>query len=252
MSLNRTVILALIGLAYGLITWSFPFILPEETVAGLVREDSVPEYLAAIFFFTSAVAWFLAFLYSRTGSNFGLFRTPRNLVYLALALILFFGAAEEISWGQRILGFETPDFLRENEQEEFTVHNLPFLNTTNIGNLFQMNRLFLYFWFTLGILIPVSAIFSERLRRLYAEVGIPVTPLIIGAQFLLFYILSKLYGPLDAVRESYDGRITELRESQEALLFALIAVGVLVDVLVAARQHAPQAAPESSRAPTTP
>jgi len=83
-------------------------------------------------------------------------------------------------------------------------------------------------------------------------VGIPVTPLIIGAQFLLFYILSKLYGPLDAVRESYDGRITELRESQEALLFALIAVGVLVDVLVAARQHAPQAAPESSRAPTTP
>lgn len=83
-------------------------------------------------------------------------------------------------------------------------------------------------------------------------VGIPVTPFIIGAQFLLFYILSKLYGPLDAVRESYDGRITELRESQEALLFALIAVGVLVDVLVAARQHAPQAAPESSRAPTTP
>lgn len=248
---NRTIVLASIGLVYGFITWSLPFILPEETVASLVREDSVPEYLAATFFFTSAVAWFLAFVYSRTGSNFGLFRTRRNVVYLALALILLFGAGEEISWGQRILGFETPDFLQENEQEEFTVHNLPFFNTTDIGNLFQMNRMFLYFWFTLGILIPASAMFSERLRRLYVAVGIPLTPLIIGAQFLLFYILSKLYEPLGAIRESYDGRITELRESQEALLFALIAVGVLVDVLVTARQPAPQVAPEGTQVQTT-
>lgn len=34
-------------------------------------------------------------------------------------------AGEEISWGQRILGFETPDALREvNRQDEFTLHNV--------------------------------------------------------------------------------------------------------------------------------
>jgi len=38
---------------------------------------------------------------------------------------LFFIAGEEISWGQRLLKFDTPEELKEvNYQDEFTLHNI--------------------------------------------------------------------------------------------------------------------------------
>jgi hypothetical protein len=237
MRLTRTTILALIGLAYSLIMWSLPFILPEATVAKLVLEDSPPEYLGFLFFFIASLAFFGAFVWSTSGNAIGPIRTKRNVIFLALALIMFFGAAEEISWGQRIINFATPDFMEENEQEEFSIHNLPAFNSTNVSNLFQMNRMFIYFWFTLGLVIPLAAIASSTIRRWLTTWGIPIFPFIIGVQFLSNYILSKLYGPLGAVRDSYDGRITELRESEQAILFALIAIDFLLENWQARRKQ---------------
>jgi hypothetical protein len=42
-----------------------------------------------------------------------------------MSLAMSFVALEEISWGQRIIGFETPETLvRINTQDEFNVHNI--------------------------------------------------------------------------------------------------------------------------------
>jgi hypothetical protein len=47
------------------------------------------------------------------------------LLFLGLALANFFIAGEEIAWGQRIFGLQTPEQLREiNHQGEITVHNI--------------------------------------------------------------------------------------------------------------------------------
>jgi hypothetical protein len=44
---------------------------------------------------------------------------------VAFAMGMFFVAMEEIAWGQHLLGFSTPDFLRGlNRQGETTLHNL--------------------------------------------------------------------------------------------------------------------------------
>jgi hypothetical protein len=50
------------------------------------------------------------------------------LAYLAgLGLFFLVCAGEEISWGQRILGFATPEAMQStNEQHEFNLHNLRF------------------------------------------------------------------------------------------------------------------------------
>jgi hypothetical protein len=49
----------------------------------------------------------------------------QGLMFAGLALGLFFIAGEEIAWGQRILGLQTPEELREiNHQGEITVHNI--------------------------------------------------------------------------------------------------------------------------------
>jgi hypothetical protein len=48
-------------------------------------------------------------------------------LWFALAAALFFGALEEISYGQRILGWETPEWLKRwNAQDETNFHNLEF------------------------------------------------------------------------------------------------------------------------------
>ena len=53
-------------------------------------------------------------------------RPPVFLIVTALlTLMCLFGAGEEISWGQRIFGLETPDYLKErNAQGELGLHNL--------------------------------------------------------------------------------------------------------------------------------
>ena len=49
------------------------------------------------------------------------------LFYLLFALFFFFFAMEEISWGQQLLGFSTPEFWRvRNAQDELTLHNYDF------------------------------------------------------------------------------------------------------------------------------
>ena len=54
------------------------------------------------------------------------FRERRFTASLAfMGLVFLFGVGEELSWGQRLIGFESPEpFLRHNAQRELNVHNL--------------------------------------------------------------------------------------------------------------------------------
>ena len=55
--------------------------------------------------------------------------SPVRYFYLTLAVGLFLGGMEEISWGQRIVGWSTPEALSEiNVQNETTLHNFTFGN----------------------------------------------------------------------------------------------------------------------------
>src|SRR6266498_4403366 len=49
----------------------------------------------------------------------------QGLIYVGFALGMFFVSGEEIAWGQRILGLQTPQQLAAiNHQRELTVHNI--------------------------------------------------------------------------------------------------------------------------------
>ncbi len=86
----------------------------------IVQEDSIIEYSTAfIYTITAVVAIYI-----------GVALIRKKNVYLGVCC--FFGATaflfvsiEEISWGQRILNIESPEyFLDNNLQEEITLHNL--------------------------------------------------------------------------------------------------------------------------------
>lgn len=53
-------------------------------------------------------------------------RSRRFIAMLAMtAVVLIFGAGEEVSWGQRMIGIEAPEFFQKhNSQYETNIHNL--------------------------------------------------------------------------------------------------------------------------------
>lgn len=66
-----------------------------------------------------------------------------------LALFFFICAGEEISWGQRLFGFATPESVREvNEQAEFNLHNLHLKGISPLGIVSFLLKIF-------GIALPL-------------------------------------------------------------------------------------------------
>lgn len=88
----------------------------------LSSERGVSEYGTAIFYLlVSVFAYPMVRPFWREG------RKLMAVCYGLLTLAGFFVGMEEISWGQRLIGFEEPQFWAEhNAQSEFTFHNLSF------------------------------------------------------------------------------------------------------------------------------
>jgi len=101
-------------------------------------------------------------------------RGPDRLLRLgcgAIALFLFVAAMEEISWGQRLFGFETPRGFEANDQDEFNLHNF----NTSFVNLCYYSLGFVFF-----ILLPFL---KDRLEGL---AKVEVLAFFIPSRFVLF------------------------------------------------------------------
>jgi hypothetical protein len=113
---NRVVILIIIAtiiLSYSVYYFN------EKTVVYLTSEDNLFEGGTSALLFLSSILFLIS--------------AKKNIFMILLALVFLFGAGEEISWGQRILGFEPPAALKEaNVQSEFNIHNLPVSMVLNI------------------------------------------------------------------------------------------------------------------------
>ena len=86
----------------------------------IADEDGVIEWLQFAAYAATAV---VALMAARRMLAHGE-RVP-GVLWLLLALLCVFIAGEEISWGQRLLGLETPESIKEvNRQGEIGVHNV--------------------------------------------------------------------------------------------------------------------------------
>ena len=132
---------------------------------------------------------------------------------------MVFAAGEEISWGQRIFGFATPEFLLPlNQQQEFNVHNISYATFDGI----YRNGAFL-------LCLASSAAFFCRKDRL---LGMPLPSILLTLGFLL--ILSYTSG--EGLREGLLYFIVAREKGLLLLLliFALFSRKVELAVAVAA------------------
>jgi len=202
-----------------LLFWIAFWLLPGTAVTRLALEDGLIENLGAVAFFVGATFFLAAFLHSRgAGNDFYVLRTDRNLFLLLLAVAFFFAAGEEISWGQRLFGWETPASLaRLNEQNETTIHNLAF---------FQHGKSF-SFWFNvfwLGFCVGVPVLDRWRpAHDFFGRLELPVVSMWMGILLLANYAAFKLSASPYPSGSELRHAANELKESSIALIFVWIA-----------------------------
>lgn len=186
----------------------------------LFREDNYFEYIGFFSFFITSIVFFLAFyrIRKQTSANCIL-----KTAILGLALLFFFGAGEEISWGQRIINIQTPEYLTKvNQQNEINVHNL---NFGPLGDPFAIS--FDLFWMIYGVIIPFAC-FNETIRN-YLSKYIPISHWSVAILFLLNYFCAKLAKLLyvnvfTATVVPFGQAVQEIKESNYGLIFALVAL----------------------------
>ena len=164
----NVLVLAVLGYA-----WFLEARLPDFYYMS-VQEDEYIEWASFWAFLLAAVA---AVVKSRGTAGFPWF-------LYGLALFCFVVAMEEISWGQRLLGYRPPVyFLEHNFQQEFNFHNVI---DTDYRKLALSATIAGY-----GVLLPLLALVAP-LRRLLERIGVVVPPLgllpLFAATFLMYIV----------------------------------------------------------------
>jgi hypothetical protein len=179
----------------------------------LTAEDSVFEWLQVSCFAIAAVAAAVAAFRLRR------VQCPLALWFFALLSVgNVFITGEEVSWGQRLLGFGTPESIAEvNHQDEVTLHNI----TKGISVQFLFNMAVLVIGLG-GMVVPWLLRRSRRRERL--DVRLVMPPRFLGVAFLMAggYRLGRLV--LLPTPRHVIVRYGEITELCLGFAFAMVAV----------------------------
>jgi len=201
------------GLAFVLGVVAYGLILLRQDLEAFriwIREDGLAEWLTFVELLMMSIYSFTILLNFNRGSET---RAARR-VWLFMGALFLFGAMEEISWGQRILGIQSPEwFLKHNRQGETNIHNLVIYGV-------KLNKL--VFGSILGIFVAIYMLAMPLLYRLnkrYKDFnnrwGIPVPQ---NYQILLFIIINIIL----QYHLGLAKKVSELRELSNCFFFLLI------------------------------
>ncbi len=215
----------IISAGYLLLTYVLVLLLDDDTIVRLTEEDSYFESVGAVYWLVASVLFFVLFVKYPESNDFHFIKTNRNIFYFLLGCLFFVGFGEEISWGQRIFGFQTPELLDEiNMQQEVNIHNLWIFHGKDaegqpkgfLGKMTNIDRLFSVFWFTYCFLIPIANRKSAGMAGFLNRIALPIGPIWMGSFFVLNYLISKI------VQWTLQP-VVEIKEHNFAFLFVVLA-----------------------------
>ena len=211
-----------ISISVIIISYLVYLVFKEDTVNKLGREDGLFEYLTAFSFLIASMFFFLNFL------------NQKKIIHLLFALIFFIGMGEEISWGQRIFDYGTPEYFQEkNIQNELNLHNLELFDSKNIEGeyksgisyILSINFLYKLFWLVYGVILPVVYSFSGIVKNVANKISLPVPPIILGSLFLINWTVCKImlsYLLPQGRSVQYYYSVGEIREFGAAFIFMIL------------------------------
>lgn len=203
--LNLSLVVMACAIVAGLLyVFYSPRVLPDSLRRAINREDGGVEQATAVLFLLSSLLSFLVAYRSRLSS--------RRIAHLLLGVGLLFCVGEEISWGQRLMGFKTPEAFQEvNVQDEFNLHNL-------FG--YAADHVFIAGILVFGVLLPIMAYAYPWFGKLFRGLGLPMASLglVIG-----FFLASLWHDWIIHPPSTHVGlRVAEFRELFSALGLLLL------------------------------
>ncbi|WP_421799206.1 hypothetical protein [Haliscomenobacter sp.] len=207
--------------------YSLLFIQTQEQIENLTVEDGIVENLSALFYFIASCICILVFIKSRSAEKIYFLKSRRNYFYLGLGLLFFFCAGEEISWGQRIIGISTTEWLADhNLQGETNLHNLKVLyakdrSTTGevqlgLSHWLSPEGILILFWLGFCLFIPTINALSQKVRNFTGKIYFPLVPLWVG----LFFVLNQAIYTLFKAKQLFPVHpMAEFKETNCAFLF---------------------------------
>lgn len=154
----------------------------------LTLEDNPVEWLTFIFLFLTAIFSFVTAIKARK------IQTPFFSFFIVFSLFCFLGSLEEISWGQRVFGIESPEiFLEHNDQKEINIHNVIQSHAKNLS-IFGINynfktkhlcglSLFIY-----GTFLPLIAM-NQKIGIIFDRIRIVLPPPVLSSSFFIAAIM---------------------------------------------------------------
>jgi len=145
-----------------------------------VMEDGFTEWSTVVFLLIGVFVCF---------RRVWLLKGQRPLLFLfmtsLLGLFFFFGAGEEISWGQRILNIESSEFFTQNNaQGETNFHNLV-VNDTKLNKVIFGRGIGILLFLYLAVLIPLYKR-KEGVKLFLDKFAVPIAQ---NYQILAYVIL---------------------------------------------------------------
>ena len=210
----------------------FVLALGNGWIAATIPEDHYFEIVGASSLLITSLLFLYGFREARKTLDKSWISIAKQLVYLGLAVLFFFGAGEEISWGQRIFGYQTPEQISEvNRQEEFNLHNL---SAWEASKFLDADRMFDLFWFLFAVFTPAVALAVPAFKR-FAGQFMPLVFWGIGLLFLYNYLWAKLVKFLFSAAYVYEKislsqATQEIKESNYAIIFILVGAFAIWDL----------------------
>lgn len=159
---------------------------PHE-LARLLVEDGIVEWMQFLAFsLTSGLLGYVAFdRYKTEGFNLGV------LVLAGLTGLVAVAALEEISWFQRILQIQSPEwFQQNNRQAETNLHNLGF-GEESLHKAVLL-KLIVIMGLIHNLFLPLLARKRPAIRDFVERFGLYLPPLAASVPYLVLVILSHL------------------------------------------------------------
>ena len=149
---------------------------PQSVFFDLTEEDSYVENLTAILFLMVGLLLVIIAATER--------RIFQRCIYILGCLAFMFVAGEEISWGQRIFDFETPDKLMNlNKRNEFNVEfNIHNIITEQFRVIWIFNAVYIYGTY-IFCMITCAAFFCNK--NTFLGIPLPSIPLMLSFLVML-------------------------------------------------------------------
>jgi len=168
------------------LAWSDP---DSPRMWRLLGEDGLVEWMQFLCF--TVLAALLGFIAVDRWSRQS--RLSLDVIGIAgLSALVALAAFEEISWFQRVLGVDSPEFFRQhNRQFETNLHNLA-LGGASLHKTILVKLIFVV-GITHNVILPLVARTRPAVQRWVESLGVYLPPLSAALVYLLLVLLSHLF-----------------------------------------------------------